>query len=507
MRETIQKQNQTQEAKSTDHTSSKGRSSKPGMETHPILQLQRTIGNQAVLRMLQSHRQDAERNAPQEDRLSDVASKGITGATEPLPHLDAIQQSFGRYDVSGVEAHTEAQATDANRALGADGYTTGNHVSFAGRPNLHTAAHEAAHVVQQRAGVQLRDGVGQAGDEYEKHADAVADQVVQGRSSEGLLAAYAGTSVGTEGSIQRQAAPDATFESSGYGVTKTQGGTPDVITRPEQVLYSYGMTCYGTSIMYMLQSYGLVPPNMSRQEFEYAFTPLNPYAKDSPAAAKTSTVKVNQVEQPGAKPVDLITRALQGTPVPQKSKTSVGYVTSTEATLRGADKGSFTVAEIMKHMPAILDEFQKQSEKPGYKFMKALPVSGKGYVAAKDGEKWEDGSDQLMSGTIDASYFKGGNTILVGIDYKYPPGPSLGHWVVIVREKESTKKINGRSHHLYPADDPLFGRVYVMAPLLATVAKTVLDAANLSYDGSHLLYNGRQVHMLMRGHAYRRKGA
>jgi hypothetical protein len=63
-------------------------------------------------------------------------------------------------------------------------------VAFAGAPNLHTAAHEAAHVIQQRAGVQLKGGVGEVGDPYERHADAVADAVVQGKSSEALLDAY-----------------------------------------------------------------------------------------------------------------------------------------------------------------------------------------------------------------------------------------------------------------------------------------------------------------------------
>jgi hypothetical protein len=60
-------------------------------------------------------------------------------------------------------------------------------VAFARSPDLHTAAHEAAHVVQQRGGVQLKGGVGEAGDSHERHADAVADLVVQGKSSESLL--------------------------------------------------------------------------------------------------------------------------------------------------------------------------------------------------------------------------------------------------------------------------------------------------------------------------------
>ncbi len=54
-------------------------------------------------------------------------------------------------------------------------------------PVQQRAAHEAAHVVQQRRGVQLRDGVGQASDAYEQQADAVADAVVAGESAEALL--------------------------------------------------------------------------------------------------------------------------------------------------------------------------------------------------------------------------------------------------------------------------------------------------------------------------------
>lgn len=51
-------------------------------------------------------------------------------------------------------------------------------MAFREAPDLHTAAHEAVRVVQQRDGVRLRGGVGEAGDAYERHADAVADAVV-----------------------------------------------------------------------------------------------------------------------------------------------------------------------------------------------------------------------------------------------------------------------------------------------------------------------------------------
>ncbi|MDR3419320.1 MAG: DUF4157 domain-containing protein [Nevskia sp.] len=104
-----------------------------------------------------------------------------------LPHLDAIQRSFGRHDVSAVRAHLDGGPAARARALGADAYTSGAEVTFSGAPSLHTAAHEAAHVVQQRAGVDLPGGTGREGDAYERHADAVADRVLRGQSSEALL--------------------------------------------------------------------------------------------------------------------------------------------------------------------------------------------------------------------------------------------------------------------------------------------------------------------------------
>ncbi|HRC58001.1 MAG TPA: DUF4157 domain-containing protein, partial [Kofleriaceae bacterium] len=135
-----------------------------------------------------------------------AAQSGISGAGGSLPHLDAIQASFGRHDVSGVSAHTDGAAANSTSAMGAEAYATGNHVAFgSGSPSLHTAAHEAAHVVQQRAGaVQLKGGVGQVGDSYEQHADAVADQVVQGKSAEGLLDQMAPGASSAGGAVQHK---------------------------------------------------------------------------------------------------------------------------------------------------------------------------------------------------------------------------------------------------------------------------------------------------------------
>lgn len=116
-----------------------------------------------------------------------AASEGVKGQGTSLPHLDAIQASFGAHDVGGVHAHLDAEASRSAESMGAEAYAMGDHVAFKESPDLHTAAHEAAHVVQQRGGVQLKDGVGEAGDSYEQHADAVADFVVQRRSAEELI--------------------------------------------------------------------------------------------------------------------------------------------------------------------------------------------------------------------------------------------------------------------------------------------------------------------------------
>ena len=355
---------------------------------------------------------------------------------------------------------------------------------------------------------QLQEPVGRAADPYEQPADDVVRQFAVGEAIKDLRAGEH-TSSGTEAGIRGNASEAhpasiqrASFESQGHGVRAA--GRTDKITRPKQVLSEYGMTCYGTSVMYMIQSYGLVPPDMTREEFEYAFTPLNPKDPKRSGDPKTDSIEVAGTAQPDAKPVDLVTEALQGTPRPSKSATSIGKLTVTEATLRGANWGGFTVANIMAYMPRLLAAFKAQSAKKGYEFMKThLPASGTAYVAGAD-EKWIESSKELIAGTIGANYFKDGNTVMTGVDYSYPPGPSLGHWVVVVKEPEK-EKVAGIDRFLYPADDPLFGQVYVMAPLLGKVSDKTLDDAHLSKTGSYLSYKGHRVHMFFNGQAYRRK--
>ena len=120
-----------------------------------------------------------------------AAEQGVAGASSALPHQEAIQRSFGAFDVTNVKTRQGGEAAAAAGAMGADAYATGDRVGFAKAPDLHTAAHEAAHVVQQRSGVQLYGGVGKADDAYERNADQVADKVVAGEPADYLLAQMA----------------------------------------------------------------------------------------------------------------------------------------------------------------------------------------------------------------------------------------------------------------------------------------------------------------------------
>ncbi len=139
----------------------------------------------------------------------EIADQGLVGAGGELPHLATIAASFGpAHDLSDVRAHVGGATAEAADRLGASAYAMDGRVGFAGTPDLHTAAHEAAHVVQQRGGVQLAGGMDQAGDPYERHADAVADRVVAGRDASDLLAQYAhGTGAGTTPVVQRRRLP------------------------------------------------------------------------------------------------------------------------------------------------------------------------------------------------------------------------------------------------------------------------------------------------------------
>ena len=171
---------------------------------------------QALFGSRQAHvvQRAGETGEPRGDAIHAAAGRGIATPATQLPHGDAIQRAFGRHDISSVQAHVGGEAAASARAIGAAAYATGHHVVAGDNPDLFTMAHEAAHIIQQRTGARPAGGVGQAGDRYEQHADAVAARVVRGESAESLLDEMTGDRRSVDG--------DAPDRGAGAGVGAVQ---------------------------------------------------------------------------------------------------------------------------------------------------------------------------------------------------------------------------------------------------------------------------------------------
>lgn len=125
--------------------------------------------------------------AKRKTSILNQASEGLKNAHGSLPYQERIQTAFGHHDISEVRTEVGGSAARASERMGAQAYASGNKIGFRRTPSLHLAAHEAAHTVQQRAGLKLPGNMGKPGDPWERHADHVADAVVAGESAEALL--------------------------------------------------------------------------------------------------------------------------------------------------------------------------------------------------------------------------------------------------------------------------------------------------------------------------------
>lgn len=186
---------------------------------------QRSYGNRIVGRsaQVQALARGGLARTPREVRSE--AEAGVRGQGGPLPHLDKLGPLFGGHDLRGVEAFTDGGAREACRTIGAEAYATGEKVAFAqGSPDLRTAAHEAAHVVQQRAGLELDEGVGAASDVHEVQAERVAEAVTGGRSAAVLLGAPAQRAGGRAAPVQRLASRAEFRAQAGAPTAHSLGG-------------------------------------------------------------------------------------------------------------------------------------------------------------------------------------------------------------------------------------------------------------------------------------------
>ena len=145
------------------------------------------IGNRALTHYISQHYRQ---------QVHDIAQDSFREGGHAYPFQEQIQQAFGgRHDISDLQAYTGTAAQAANANLGSRAFCKGRYVAFAGQPTLKEAAHEATHGVQQAAledSLHLKRGIGEVGDKYERHADAVAKAVVRGESVESLLDRVAG---------------------------------------------------------------------------------------------------------------------------------------------------------------------------------------------------------------------------------------------------------------------------------------------------------------------------
>ncbi len=141
--------------------------------------------------MMENQFANVSTSAQEFELLRLITQVGVNTPTRQLPAIERVQPLFGHHNIRGIQAHLGPRATVSAYILHAMAYAQGNHVVFAGMPDLYTIAHEAAHVVQQRRHMQIAGGICQADDIYEQHADAVARLVMAGKSAEGLLDDFA----------------------------------------------------------------------------------------------------------------------------------------------------------------------------------------------------------------------------------------------------------------------------------------------------------------------------
>jgi len=179
----------------------------------------------------------------------EVATQATAGGGSALPYLDTIQSSFGAHDVGAIRSHSGSAAEAGAEALGARAFAVGDAVAFGASPDLHTAAHEAAHVVQQRAGLRPSGGIDSGpADSLEQHADAVADAVVAGRSAQSILDQLVGGSSSGAAStgVQRKGTtPTVTSKAAdveGGAETRTTLGVGEVVTLTSSVAGTWTAT-------------------------------------------------------------------------------------------------------------------------------------------------------------------------------------------------------------------------------------------------------------------------
>ncbi|WP_405743811.1 DUF4157 domain-containing protein [Streptomyces sp. NBC_01525] len=194
-----------------------------GTPSHPLLALQNSAGNAAVVQLLrqaghpgEEHRHGAgcghgQGGGPQVQRS--LVPEVLRSSGRPLDEATRgdMEARLGA-DFSDVHVHDDGAAKASAAEVGARAYTSGSHVVLgAGGGDPHTLAHELTHVIQQRqgpvAGTDNGDGlaVSDPSDRFEREAEANATRVMRGPAPDGPVAAQRSVAAPAEPSaLQRR---------------------------------------------------------------------------------------------------------------------------------------------------------------------------------------------------------------------------------------------------------------------------------------------------------------
>lgn len=159
------------------------------LDANRITRMQQTLGNDAVQRYLAQRSGDGTSEIDEETAAS-IQDKRGRGHNLNDDVAQEAGEAMGR-DFSDVTVHTDGEADQLNRQLGARAFTTGNDIFFregayepGSSDGKRLIAHELTHVVQQggeQANVQGELRLNDPDDQYEAEADDVADALVSQR--------------------------------------------------------------------------------------------------------------------------------------------------------------------------------------------------------------------------------------------------------------------------------------------------------------------------------------
>lgn len=226
-----------------------------------------------------------------------IAGNGLRDSAQTLPFANQINKAFGRHRLDDLKVHLGNSSAIANQTLNSLAYTQGNHIAFGRAPDLRLAAHEAAHVVQQRSYAgPTTSHVGTPEDIYEQHADQVANAVVNGRSAEGLLDKFPRGDSRPSGNLQFQARERAdTFRPA------SPGFRPRSYPQPEGA----GSAAQGECILPAGILRWALAPRVGYVNARIEFIPNSQTAAANPTISYIQTVESNIFNREGAE-VDVV---------------------------------------------------------------------------------------------------------------------------------------------------------------------------------------------------------